>query len=305
MLPFDSNNRHRVQFCPCGKSNNDGKFVPFIGHDEFGHCYSCSKTFFPNNRGSSSIELKKTNSLVKLPDKKFDTINFQAVEDSMKNYSRNNLYHFLVKLLGEINASKIAQTYRLGTTKFWGGSTVFWQIDYNYVVRSGKIIQYKIQPDETCIVKVNCKRIKENIPAVKWVHKVPKNLSFNLKQCFFGEHLLKEENTKPVAIVESEKTAIISSGYFPDFIWLASGSLGGLTKSKCEVLRGRKIILFPDINGYETWSEKIKEISKTVYPGTVHISDFLQKNATSVEKAIGADIADVLIKLDPKKFQKE
>ena len=35
-----------------------------------------------------------------------------------------------------------------------------------------------------------------------------------LKQCFFGEHLLREK-TMPVAIVESEKTAIISSVYLP------------------------------------------------------------------------------------------
>jgi hypothetical protein len=49
--------------------------------------------------------------------------------------------------------------------------------------------------------------------------------AFQLSQCLFGEHLLKDTET-PVAIVESEKTAIIASCYYPEFIWLACGGSG-------------------------------------------------------------------------------
>jgi hypothetical protein len=31
---------------------------------------------------------------------------------------------------------------------------------------------------------------------------------FELKQCYFGEHLLEKYPEKPVAVVESEKTAV-------------------------------------------------------------------------------------------------
>lgn len=70
--------------------------------------------------------------------------------------------------------------------------------------------------------------------------------NFNLSQCFFGEHqLAKEPAAKDIAIVESEKTAIIATVYLPDFIWLAAGQLNGLTLEKFKPLAGRRITLSP------------------------------------------------------------
>jgi hypothetical protein len=66
----------------------------------------------------------------------------------------------------------------------------------------------------------------------------------------FGEHLLIDK-TKPVAIVESEKTAVIASVYLPQFIWVAVGSLTNLNAEKCNVLKGRTVTLFPDLNGFD------------------------------------------------------
>ena len=54
---------------------------------------------------------------------------------------------------------------------------------------------------------------------------------FNLNQCFFGEHLLLN-NKKPVAVVESEKTAVIASICFPEFVWLAVGSKQNLNRKE-------------------------------------------------------------------------
>ena len=48
---------------------------------------------------------------------------------------------------------------------------------------------------------------------------------YNLKQCLCGEHLLSEKPTKPVAIVESEKSALIATHYMPEFIWLAGSGM--------------------------------------------------------------------------------
>ncbi len=39
----------------------------------------------------------------------------------------------------------------------------------------------------------------------------------------FGEHLLPMNRGKPVAIVESEKTALVAAYYLPEYVWLASG----------------------------------------------------------------------------------
>ncbi len=44
--------------------------------------------------------------------------------------------------------------------------------------------------------------------ATNWIHTIHYKKGFNLTQCLFGEHLLAEDLTSPVAIVESEKTAV-------------------------------------------------------------------------------------------------
>jgi len=121
---------------------------------------------------------------------------------------------------------------------------------------------------------------------------------FELKQCFFGEHLLQDKQ-KPVAITESEKTAVISSVYFPQFIWLAAGSLTNLNAEKCSILKGRTVILFPDLKGFEKWSNKAKELS---HLASFNVSDLLERKATEAEKEQGFDLADYLIKFDYKEF---
>lgn len=142
------------------------------------------------------------------------------------------------------------------------------------------------------------KRVKEPFSHITWVHKLLKHENFVLKQCFYGEHLLKDK-TKPVAIVESEKTAIIASVYFKQFTWLAVGSLNNLNCEICEVLRGRFVVLFPDLKGFEKWSDKAKQFSAIA---TFTVSDLLERKATEEEKKKGLDLADYLIRCNYKDF---
>ncbi|MBK9632275.1 MAG: hypothetical protein IPO62_14640 [Saprospiraceae bacterium] len=108
------------------------------------------------------------------------------------------------------------------------------------------------------------------------------------------------DKTKPIAIVESEKTAIIASVYLPQFIWVAVGSSTNLNAEKCCVLSGRTVILFPDCSKpkegkptvFETWSKKAKELS---HLAIFTVSDLLERKATAEEKIQGLDIADYLI----------
>ena len=77
----------------------------------------------------------------------------------------------------------------------------------------------------------------------------------------------------PVAVVESEKMAIISSAYFPQFLWLAVEGLANLNIERCSILKGRTIVLFPDIHGFDQWNEKAKEL-RVRLPGTrIEVSD--------------------------------
>ena len=142
------------------------------------------------------------------------------------------------------------------------------------------------------------KRVKNLELPVYWVHKAIKQPEFELRQCLFGEHLLIDK-TKPVAVVESEKTAVIASVYLPQFIWVAVGSLTNLNIEKCSILKGRTVTLFPDLNGFEKWSSKAKELS---HLAIFTVSDLLERKATEAEKKQGFDLADYLIKYDFKKF---
>ena len=117
---------------------------------------------------------------------------------------------------------------------------------------------------------------------------------FNLQQCFFGEHLLKIYPEKPVAIVESEKSALIASVIIPDSVWIAAGQLNGLSIEKAKALKGRNVILFPDLGGYEKWSDKASEIKQSV-KCKIKVSTILEDLATEVQRSEGHDIADYIL----------
>lgn len=91
-----------------------------------------------------------------------------------------------------------------------------------------------------------------------------KEPGFNLCQCLFGLHLINEDYQKSIAIVESEKTAVMMSIFLPDFIWLATGSKSNF--KLLEPLKKRNCIAFPDKGEFTNWSNKAKELkSKTDY----------------------------------------
>ena len=62
-------------------------------------------------------------------------------------------------------------------------------------------------------------------------------------------------------MVESEKSAIIGSGAMPGYIWMSTGGKQNLKAEKCECLKGRNVVLFPDLGAFDQWMEKGKEIA--------------------------------------------
>lgn len=120
-------------------------------------------------------------------------------------------------------------------------------------------------------------------------------LNCAFRQCFFGEHLLTDKTTtKTIAIVESEKTAIIATHFISDFVWLATGGMNGcFNKDAVEVLSGREVVLVPDLGATDKWKSKLpllQSICKQVL-----VSSILEDNATDEQKANGLDIADFLL----------
>lgn len=197
---------------------------------------------------------------------------------------RNHLITYLNGVFGVELVNQMIADYYIGTSKHWESSTVFWQIDRFGRVHGGKIMQYN--PD-------NGKRVKEPHNRITWVHTAMKIPNYNLRQCLFGEHLLKKHPDTTVAIVESEKTAIIASGVFGDCITMACGGCGNLTSTMCEPLRGRDVVLFPDNGKFDEWSEKSKQLRHTFQ--RLRISNIMEREAISV----GDDIGDLFLRCYP------
>lgn len=245
------------------------------------------KQYFQDNNISFDKSKITTFSNKVLPKTKPKTsfIDSEVMQESKARKNHNYFIDYLASLWDYEVAYELAEKYNIGNSECWNGATVFWQVDKNDNVRSGKIMLYNPS---------NGKRIKEPYNHINWIHKTLKLDSFNLKQCYFGEHLLSEDNSKPIAIVESEKTAIISSVYLPEFIWLACGSLNNLNKAKTRTLKGRSVVLFPDLKCYDLWNNKIPQL---INSATFRTSTLLRDKATESEKDQGYDLADYLVKI--------
>jgi hypothetical protein len=297
------NTRYRCPAPNCGKGKTFSLYIdtetgehihPTVGRcnreSNCGYHYT-PKQYFQDNKISfdtSQPKAYKPRPVTPQP-KPVSFIPVEVFKASLKAHETNHFVKFLIDLFGVEVASQLVSRYFIATSKHWNGATVFWQIDTQGKVRTGKIILYS---------STTGKRVKNLELPVYWVHKALKQPEFELRQCLFGEHLLIDK-TKPVAIVESEKTAVIASVYLPQFIWVAVGSLTNLNAGKCSILKGRTVTLFPDLNGFDKWSSKAKELSHLA-PFTV--SDLLERKATEAERKQGFDLADYLIKYDYKAF---
>jgi len=227
-----------------------------------------------------SMPYVRNKSLTTEPQPVTSYIDTDMFKQSLQGYGSNNFVKYLHKLVGAEVATKAIEGYSIGTSK--NGGTVFWQIDLQGKIRTGKIIQY----DESG------HRRKNVMPPVQWVHSLLKLPSYNLSQCLFGEYLL-HDTTKKVAIVESEKTAIIANIYLPDMIWLATGGSNGINIDKCRCLKGRTVVLYPDAGCFDKWTEKAKELSIIC---NVVVSPLIENKATDEQRKAGYDLADYLVK---------
>ena len=198
--------------------------------------------------------------------------------------------------------------YRLGASR--QGGVIFWQIDQEGRVRDGKVMYYLS----------DCHRNKAHKPT--WVSYLLRrrdpfpNAAHETSHCFFGEHLISEkrkvksEKCNPhcctVAVVEAEKTAVILSELYPQYIWLASGGLGEVQPDKFRALRGCKVILFPDTDpdgiAYSRWSNTAEEVMRSVFwegSPPIRVSRILEDHATEEQKRRKIDLVDFITESSP------
>jgi len=215
----------------------------------------------------------------------------------IKSASYNSSFvRFLHGLFGAGIVHYLMALYALGATH--EGDVIFWQIDKAGRVHGGKIVKfYPVGHPKFG------HRDKEDEYVVTWVHPKLKRLGllpddWELTQCLFGEHLLNLSfnKEKTIALVESEKSAMIGAAVFPQYVWLATGGKHNLQYAKTKSLAGRKVIMFPDTDTkgetFKLWQTKATEIAKFC---KVTVSNRLEREATPEQKEKGIDIADWLV----------
>jgi hypothetical protein len=316
---YNGKNRYT---CPqCGKNKEFTRYVDteqsiqlpeWVGvcnrRDSCGYHYAPKQYFEDNPQLKEDFKPIEKKPKIVSPTKEIQSksfIPFELFSQSTQNaeaLSQNRFIQFLNRLFGIEDVNQLIQRFYIGCSKHWEGATVFWQIDINGQIRSGQVMLYNAKTG---------KRVKEPFKHIDWVHSILKKnfekqgkklpdwlANFQLNQCLFGEHQLRNMSDEQIiAIVEAPKTAIIASAYLPDYVWLAVNGVHNLNPNRCEVLRNRKVVLYPDLNAFELWSKKAGEL-KTVLNCKITVSRLLEEKANENDRKNSFDLADYLIRWD-------
>ena len=231
--------------------------------------------------------------------------------------------------LTEEQMLRAAERYHLGKSR--DGGVIFWQIDEEGRTRDGKIMYYRedCHRDKSRHPSWCSARMKAHYGY---------DGDLPVDRCLFGLHLLGHTDltdhtdnfspaemkeikemtpseyvkrsqisaisvisagqSKSVAIVEAEKTAVIMSEVYPQYVWMAAGGLSALSAEKLRPLSDRHMILFPDTDpggkAFAHWQHIAREASRhTLFP--VYVSPLLERHATPKQKEAKIDLVDFLL----------
>ena len=230
-------------------------------------------------------------------------------------------------ILTEPQMLRAVLRYRLGCSR--SGGVIFWQINQQEETCDGKIMYYR--PD--------CHRDKNHNPnwVSAILTKRYGWEKGTTRHCFFGLHQLSKSSfgytdavkiideryspichfersreiseispcaslsrdDKAIALVEAEKTAVIMSEIYPQYIWLAAGGLGEVQVDKFRPLRGRKLALFPDTDpkgiAFKRWNDAATLVQQQLFwenSPPIYVSDILERKSSEDQKTRKIDIAD-------------
>lgn len=248
------------------------------------------------------------------------TLPMPMVKKTMKAIAQDNLVKWILNdirwdYVQSLRVMPVLAEYCVGHGK--NGHTIFWQIDEQKRVRTGKMMKYYPQGHPKF-----GHRDKEASWNFDFIHSTLSrhwdeengvmtdeppypfpNIYNPDKQepqlTFFGMHLLdKYGKSATVNIVESEKTALlmaIAYGNHATQVWMACGGLEMITRERLKPIidRGRRIVLFPDRDGIEKWRVKAEQMHyERLSIDTKPVTEWWKP-----EDGEKADIADVVIRI--------
>jgi hypothetical protein len=223
----------------------------------------------------------------------------ETPKEMMTNTGSSNLVRWLYSLPWNDEQRgrlpKMIKNYAVGVSK--DGLTVFWQIDEEARVHTGKMMRYK--PDGH--------RDKESNYNFDWVHsklfrqKVYDEEEYDYETCLFGQHLLPFCPKAQINLVESEKTAVIMAIYHGGMtqqLWLATGGLQFFDRKHIQVLidQDRDIVVYPDKDGLKAWSERTLQLIHETGYKKLKVNPTIISSNWRKEDGPKADIADIIVR---------
>ena len=190
---------------------------------------------------------------------------------------------------------KMIKNYAVGVSR--DGLSVFWQIDEQARVHTGKMMRYKADGH----------RDKDSQYNFDWVHSklfrqgVYNEEEYDYETCLFGQHLLPFCPKAQINLVESEKTALIMAtfhGGMTQNLWLATGGLQFFDRKHIQVLidQGRDIVVYPDKDGSKAWAERTLQLIKETGYKKLKVNPTIISNQWQPCDGPKADIADITIR---------
>jgi len=179
---------------------------------------------------------------------------------------------------------RAAARYHLGKTR--SGQPLFWMIDEMLDPLNAHML-----PDAWLSTA-----LKRREPLLRY---------WRPAHCLFGLHLLYSQeaapNAKPdlpVAIVESEQTAVVLSELIPESIWMAYVSMAHMDAGRLAPLQGRTVTVYPPADPTSSTFLSCEELAATLrqqYRMNITVASILEDNATDAQRERCIDLLDFIL----------
>lgn len=227
------------------------------------------------------------------------------VERMAQEVEQTNLFTYLCRLWDAAEVRRVMEAYKVGRGYYISAPNSRYNSTADYLIsEKPRRLQNSINCNSFPSIDTagNCHAVKiipypttdhhrltqeqPDRPAMDWI-KPEQNAG-----AYFGTHLLPLRPAAPVAVVESEKSAIIGTLFAPAYVWIATQGKGNFEPKHPSqaALRGRELHIFPDADGLQAWGEIAAQLR--AQGCRVIFRDEVIKLLPAESKA---DIADVII----------
>jgi hypothetical protein len=322
---FKLDKSSKKYLCPspgCGKKT----FVRFVDSvtgelqpEQYGRCDredSCGYYLYPKSEWFDSANLSNSLAIRRETQPQKENrqlvIPWEALKTTLGGYSECTFFNYLSNRGVPDNLlEEIISMYLLGTIQsgYLRGALTIPFVNENDQVAFVQVKQFEEQ-NKTIKTSALHSLLKDK-PGNQWIEEYEQN--DKRVTCFFGAHLLKKYPRNPIALVEAPKTAIYGTCYYGipkgdnDLLWLAVYNKSSLTEDKFKVLKGRKVVVFPDLsaNGgtYNQWKNKVEQFANKLPKTKVLVNDFLELYAPNELRQSGGDLADFLCQFTWQEYQ--